>query len=86
MSRGRGAPDHPRAYDGTTNERLTAQTLTTVVPYQSDLALNAVASFLIAVLYFASQQTLLPLRWSCTRTGTVSGSVGRWRFGPLPFA
>src|SRR2546428_6474621 len=38
------------------------------------------------MLYFASQHTLLLLCRSCTRTGVVSGSVGRWRLRPPPFA
>src|SRR5712664_4058008 len=51
---------------------------------QSDLALNSLA-VLVAVLYVASQQVLLLLCRSWTRTGVASGRVGSCRFGPAPF-
>ena len=50
---------------------------TSLPPFQSDLALNSLVVFVVAVLYFASQHTLLLFCRSCTRTGVVSGSIGR---------
>src|SRR6516225_7992523 len=52
---------------------------------QSDFALNALAVFVVAVLYVASQHALLPSCRSCAFTGVVIGSVGRCRLAPEPF-
>ena len=70
---------------GGINEDLSRAPLTTVVPYQSDFALNSLAVFVIGVLYVASQQEVLSACWSWTRTGVVRGSAGSWRLAVPAF-